>query len=117
MRKIEKATITSLNDNTYANKDDHIVSISLEYENDDIQGTPGYRGNFYNSFITNIMTILDVQEKNQIVGKSILVCTDVDRLLALGNQSGNEWIDLKKVNEIIKGDIIQYFEKQENLER
>ena len=117
MKVIEKATITKLNDNTFADKDDHVISIYLNYEDNSSQGTPGYRGNAYNSFITNIMAILNVEEKNQILGKHVLACTDFNRLFALGNQLGNEWIDLRNPSEIIKGDIIQYFEKQEDLER
>ncbi len=85
--KIEKATIYKLNDNTFANENDSIISISLKYEDSSVQNTPGYRdtdrGNAYTNFIKNIMTLLNIEEKKQIIGKNISACTQIDRLLAI----------------------------------
>ena len=116
-KEIEKATITRLNDNTYADKNDHIVSVSLDLDGGSIIGTPGYRKNSYTNFITNLMTILGISDKSQIEGKQLLACTDYYTLLALGNELGTQWIVMKDVSKIISGDIIQYLERQEDIER
>lgn len=114
----ERAIITRLNDNTFSDANDHIVSINIKYETDNsIQSTKGYRGNSYTDFIRNMMSLLEIDEKNQMLERSILACTEYDKLLAIGNELGNKWIDLKKVNEIIDGDIIKYFKEREDLER
>lgn len=116
MKKFKKAKIIRLNDNMLA-ENNPIVSIDLEYENGAQQGAGGYTGGFYSSFLKNIMTILEIEEKSQIEEQEILACTEWDRLLALGDQLGNHWINLRNPREIIDGDIIEYLEKQEDLER
>lgn len=98
-------------------KDNPIVSIVLEYENRSQQGTHGYTGRFYTNFLKNMITILEIEEKNQMLEQEVLACTKYDRLLALGNKVGNQWIDLRNPIEIVNGNIIEYLEKQEDLER
>lgn len=116
MKNIEEVTIIRVNDNTFANENDPIISIDLEYEDGSEQGTAGYRGNAYTNFIKNIMTILEIEEKEQMIGKKLSACTDVSWLYALGNLEKKQWIDLKRVDKIITGDIIRYFEEKD-LER
>lgn len=117
MKRLEKAKIIQLHDNMLS-KDNPIVSVDIEYENTSaVQGTYGYTGNFYTNFLKNIMTILEIEEKNQMLEQEVLACTEMDRLLALGNKAGNQWINLKNPKEIINGDIIEYLEKIEGLER
>lgn len=116
MKKKERAVIVKLNDNTYRDENDPIVSVDLKYEDGSGQGTKGYRGNSYNNFMKNMMNVLEIEEKNQMIGKPVLACTEMDRLLAIGNQLGNKWIDLKKVSELIEGDIISYLEEKERIE-
>lgn len=112
MKEIEKANIIALHDNMLT-KDLPIASIMLEYEDDSsIQGTGGYTGNAAINFIENLMQILDLKDKRAIEGQTVSACTEFYQLLAIGNESETRWIDLKDVDKIIKGNIIQYFEEK-----
>lgn len=63
------------------------------------------------------MTILDIKEKTELVGKNILVCTEYYRPLAIGNIEQEKWIDLNDIEKIINGDIIKYLEQKEKIEK
>lgn len=112
MIKIEKATIGTLYDNMLT-KDLPISSILLDYKDSSAsQGTGAYTGNEAISFIENSMEILHVKEKSELEGQTISACTEFYQLLAIGNESESQWIDLKDIDKIIKGDIIQYFKEK-----
>lgn len=113
MKAIEKAIIRKLNDNMMT-ENQPIVSLSLEFEDSSIGGTPGYRHSGYHNFLNNIMEILEIKEKSEIEGKNISVlCTSIyGNPIALGNK--NKWLNLKDVGTLIEtDDIIKYIEEQE----
>lgn len=92
-KKLENAIITKLCDNTYANENDPIVSLNLQFENREIGGTRAYRES-YHSFIKALIDLLEVETKQEIEGKNIMVCSDWrDKILALGNEEGIKWIE------------------------
>lgn len=112
MKEIEKANITALHDNMLTEKIP-ICSITLKYKDDSsFQGAGGYTGDSAISFIKNLMTILDVKDKSSLEGQIVSACTEFYQLLAIGNESEDQWIDLKNIDKIIKGDIVQYFEEK-----
>lgn len=123
MNKLEKAVITKLNDNTYRDENDPIVSLSLRFENRDVGGTRPYRES-YHSFIKALIDLLEVETKQEIEGQNIMVCTDWrDKILAIGNQAGTKWMEsdpkiIELGNEkvvqfnIVEGDIIKYLEEK-----
>lgn len=126
MKKLEKAVITKLNDNTYRDENDHIVSLSLRFGRE-IGGTRAYRES-YHSFMEALIDLLQVGGKQEIEGKEIMVCSDwKEQILAIGNQEGTKWIEsnpyevkvgdkkIFKVN-VVHGDIIKYLEEKERNE-
>lgn len=125
-KKLENAIITKLCDNTYADENDPIVSLSLRIGRE-IGGTRAYRES-YHSFMKALMNLLEVETKQEIEGKNIMVCSDWrEKILALGNEEGIKWIESdpkiiirgnEKVYEfnIIEGDIIKYLEEKERQE-
>ncbi len=113
MKKIEKANIIALYDNMLR-EGLPISSIMLEYiDSSSAQGTGGYTGNAAISFIKNLMAILDVKDKSELEGQTVSTCTEFFQLLAIGNESESQWIDLKNIDKIITGNIIQYFEEKD----
>lgn len=58
------------------------------------------------------MKILDIKDKNELEGQTVSTCSEFYRLLAIGNESESEWIDLNDIDKIIKGNIIEYFEEK-----
>lgn len=112
MKKIEKANIIALHYNMLK-EDLPIFSISLDYKDSSSgQSTDGYTGNAAICFLKNLMKILDVQDKSELEGQTVSACTEFYQLLAIGNESESQWIDLKDIHKIIDGDIIQYFEEK-----
>ena len=113
MKKIEKANIITVHDNMLK-KDLPIFSIVLEYQNDSgVQGTGGYTGDAAVNFIKNLIKILEVKDKRELKGQTISAYTEFNKLLAIGNESESKWIDLKNIDKIIKGNIIEYFEEKD----
>lgn len=124
MKKLENAVIIKLNDNTYRDENDYIVSINLRYEDNSVQTTRPYRAS-YHSFMTALIDLLQVDGKQEIEGKKVMVCTGwQDKIFAIGNQEGTKWIEsdpqevrdgdkqIFKVN-VVDGDIIKYLEEKE----
>lgn len=112
MKEIEKANILALHDNMLT-KDLPISSIMLKYKGDSsVQRTREYTGNESICFIKNLMKILDVQDKSELKGQTVSACTEFYQILAIGNESESQWIDLNAIDKIIQGNIIQYFEEK-----
>lgn len=111
MKQIEKATILKLNDNMLT-EDMPIASITVKYLDRSSNIIGGYTGNDAIKFLNNLMIILGIKDKNELVGKNISVCTEFYRTLAIGNELKEKWIDVNDIENIIDGDIVQYLEQK-----